>query len=33
MAIDCVQFVQIYIPLFIIIGMIWGLKKIKDSLK
>lgn len=33
MAIDGIQFVQIYTPLIIVIGIIWGLKKIKDSLK
>jgi hypothetical protein len=33
MEINGIEFVQIYTPLIIIIIVIWGLRKIKDSLK
>ncbi len=33
MEINGIEFVQIYTPLIIILLIIWGLKKIKDSLK
>jgi len=33
MAINGIEFVQIYTPLIIILVIIWGLNKIKDSLK
>jgi len=33
MEINGIEFVQIYTPLIIIILIIWGLRKIKDSLK
>mgnify|MGYP006961686574 FL=1 len=32
MEINGIEFVQIYTPLIIILVIIWGLKKIKDSL-
>ncbi len=33
MAINGIQFVQIYTPMILVIVIIWGLKKIIDSLK
>jgi len=33
MEINGIEFVQIYTPLIIILLIIWGLRKIKDSLK
>jgi hypothetical protein len=33
MEINGIEFVQIYTPLIIIMLIVWGLKKIKDSLK
>jgi len=33
MEINGIEFLQIYTPLIIIILIIWGLRKIKDSLK